>query len=202
MPPERVRLASRDKGQAWPSAWEKFLLRHFIGTYTWNKKKCKLFRKRTPNPAVVRLEGVAPPLKAYLLSMDFIETAQYIAGQVNDASPNLSAEKTELVQVSTQINNGVKAILSGLDVPELKEELDRLRVRRSEPKDIIARHSSDRPEADPAAIVQLLQNGVAEWNDENLPQSIRQHITKIYAHIDGNYTVNVGVYLNGCGDRI
>lgn len=134
--------------------------------------------------------------------MDFIETAQYIAGQVNDASPNLSAEKTELVQVSTQINNGVKAILSGLDVPELKEELDRLRVRRSEPKDIIARRSSDRPEAGPAAIVQLLQNGVAEWNDENLPQSIRQHITKIYAHIDGNYTVNVGVYLNGCGDRI
>lgn len=126
----------------------------YIGIYTWNKKKCKLFRKRTPNPAVVRLEGVAPPLKAYLLSMDFIETAQYIMGQVNDASPNLSAEKTELVQVSTQINNGVKAILSGLDVPELKEELDRLRVRRPEPKDIIARRSSDRPEADPAAIVQ------------------------------------------------
>ena len=262
----------------------------YIGVYSWNKRKCKLFRKwagGAPNPASVRLEGVIPPiidrelwekvqermndnkrnaknkarhnylltglieceacgaayvghastnsrgyttryyccgnkyrtrdcdakninadeietfvvqhLKAYLLGLDFEETAKYIAAQVNGAAPDLSAEKNELAQVNAQIANGVKAILSGLVVPELEQELDRLRVRKSELEDIIARRSSDRPEVDPAAIVNLLRDSVEAWNDENLPQIIRQHVTKIYAHKDGTFSVNVGVHLNGCG---
>lgn len=263
----------------------------YVGVYTWNKKKCKLFRKwagGAPNPDVVRLEGVIPPivgpdvwkavqarlndnrrnarnkarhkyllsgliecescgasyvghastnkkgyvtryytcgnryrtrqcrsaninadeietfvvqhLKAYLLSLDFEETAQYIADQVNSAAPDLSAEKAELLQVSAQIANGVKAILSGVSIPELDQEMDRLRARKSELEDIIALRSQERRRVDPAAIVQLLQNSVLEWNAENLPTIIRQHITKIYAHDDGSFTVLVGVHTNGCGD--
>lgn len=265
----------------------------YIGVYTWNKRKCKLFRKwagGAPNPAVVRLEGAIPPiidltlwervqermkdnkrnaqnkarhtyllsglieceacgaayvghtstntrgyttryyccgdkyrtrnccskninadeiesfvvqhLKAYLLDLDFEETAKFIADQVNSAAPDLSAEKNELAQVNAQITNGVKAVLAGLSIPELEQELDRLRVRKSELEDIIARRSADRPEVDPAAIVELLQESVDQWNEENLPQIIRQHITKIYAHADGTYSVNVGVHLSGCGGRI
>ncbi len=145
---------------------------------------------------------VVQNLKAYLLTVDFTETAQAIADQVNSASPDLSAERAELAQVSAQIKNGVRAVMSGMDIPELKEELDRLRIRKSELEDIIQRRSSERPEVDPAAIARLLQDSVDSWDDANLPQIVRQHVTKIYAHADGSYTVNVGVHLSSCGGRI
>ncbi|MCD8189787.1 MAG: recombinase family protein [Clostridiales bacterium] len=145
---------------------------------------------------------VVQNLKAYLLEIDFSETAQQIAGQINAASADLSAEKAELAQVTAQINNGIKAIMSGMDFPELREEVDRQRVRKSELEDIIRRRSADRPEVDPAAIEQLLRDSVEQWDEEHLPEIIRQHVTKIYAHTDGTYTVNVGVHLSGCGGRI
>ncbi len=140
-------------------------------------------------------------LNAYLLTADFTVTAQAIADQVNSASPDLSAERAELAQVSAQIKNGVRAVMSGMDIPELKEELDRLRIRKSELEDIIQQRSSEHPEVDPAAIVKLLQDSVDNWDDAALPQIVRQHVTKIYAHADGSYTVNVGVHLSGCGGR-
>ena len=264
----------------------------YIGTYTWNKKKCKLLRKWAGgglNPNVIRIENAIPPiidketwekvqnrmksnkhsnarnkakrtyllsglieceacgsayvghtstsrkgyetryyccgnkyrtheckakninadeieaftvqhLKAYLSGLDFAETAQYIADQVNGASPDLSAERSELAQINTQIANGVKAVLSGLAIPELEAELDRLRVRKSELEDIIARRTSSRPEVDPAAIVKLFQESAASIDrTENLPTIIRQHVSKIFAHADGTFTVCVGVHLNGCG---
>ncbi len=144
---------------------------------------------------------VVQHLKEYLRTVDYTETAQYIADQVNNASPDLSAEKAELAQINAQISNGVKAILSGLVVPELEAELDRLRVRKSELEDIITRRASAHPEVDPAAIVRLFQASIGNWNEENLPTIIRQHIGKIYAHADGTYTVNVGVHIAGCGGR-
>ena len=91
---------------------------------------------------------------------------------MSNATPNLAAEKAELTQISAQIQNGVKAILSGLDVPELQDELDRLRVRKSELEDIIARRSAERPEVDPAAIVRLLQESVDTWDDISICRTL------------------------------
>ena len=145
---------------------------------------------------------VVQHLKAYLATLDYTETAQYIADQVNGASPDLSAEKAELAQINTQIANGVKAVLSGLVIPELEAELDRLRVRKSELEDIIARRSSTSRKVDPAAIAKLFQASAADIDSpEKLPEIIRQHVTKIYAHADGTYTVCVGVHTSGCGGR-
>lgn len=83
-----------------------------------------------------------------------------------------------------------------MNLPELEEELDRLRVRKSELEDIIQRKTAERPEVDPAAIVQLFQNAVENWNPENLKEILKSLITKIYAHVDGSYTVNVGVHIS------
>lgn len=150
-------------------------------------------------PAAEIEEFVIQNLKAYLLGEDFEATAQYIADQVNGASADLSEERAELAQIEAQLANGVKAVLSGMKIPELEEEMDRLRVRKSELEDIIARRSANRPEVDPAAIVELFKESIENWDDEHLPQIIREHVTKIYAHIDGTYSVNVGVHINGCG---
>ena len=261
----------------------------YIGTYTWNRRRVKLFRKwagGAPNPNCVRLEGHIPAiideitwervqkrmsdnkrnaankakrtyllsglieceecggtyvghtsrsakgyetryyvcgnryrthtckakninadeletfvvqqLKAYLLGTDFRQEAQRIADQVNGSSPDLAAERAELADVTAKINNGLKAILSGMDFPELRDEMDRLRVRKSELEDIIGRRTARRQKVDPQSIVDIFEDALDNW-DTNLPTIIKQLVTKIYAHTDGSVTVNVGVHLNGCG---
>lgn len=261
----------------------------YIGTYTWNKRRVKLFRKwagGAPNPKCVRLEGMIPAiidentwekvqtrmnnnkrnatnkakrsyllsglieceacggtyvghtstsskgyetryyvcgnkyrthtcsaknlnadevetfvvqqLKAYLLATDFEEEAQRIADQINNASPELTAERAELASVTAQINNGLKAILTGMDIPELRDEMDRLRVRKSELEDIIGRRTARSQPVDPKNIVSVFQDSLENW-DTNLQEIIKQHITKIYAHTDGSCSVNIGVHINGCG---
>ena len=263
----------------------------YIGVYTWNKRKCKLFRRWAgggENPNMVRIEGVIPPivdlktwekvrermsnakrnasnkarrrsyllsgliecsccgsayvghtstnkkgyqtsyyvcgnkyrtreckakninaaeieefviqhLKAYLLDIDLEETAQVIADAVNSASPDLGAEKAELAQIETQLANGVRAILSGVQIPELEAEMSRLRGRKAELEDVITRATANRAQVDPAAIVALLQEDIETWDDARLPEIIRHHVQKIYAHEDGSYEVHMGVHMSGCG---
>lgn len=81
---------------------------------------------------------VVNSLRAYLMGIDFEETVQMIADKVNSAAPDLSAERDELSQITTKINNGVSAILSGIVLPELEDELDRLRVHKSKLEDIFS----------------------------------------------------------------
>lgn len=148
---------------------------------------------------------VVAQLKAFLGAQDYSKAAREIAEQVNSASVDLSAEKKELSTIKDKIANGVRAILSGVDIPELQTELDRLRVRQSELEDIIHRASATRPQVDPAAIEAMLQEDAqridTNLTPEELTALIRQYI-KIYAHIDGSCSVNVGVHISGCGGRI
>lgn len=143
---------------------------------------------------------VVQNLKQYLSTVDYAATAQFIADQINNASPDLSAEKAELAQVSAQIANGVKAILSGIVVPELEAELNRLRTRKSELDDIIARRSASQRTLNPDAIVAMFKQSISQMNStdpEQLSRIIRQHVTGITAHEDGTFTVYVGVHLGG-----
>ncbi|PHV69233.1 hypothetical protein CS063_16970 [Sporanaerobium hydrogeniformans] len=264
----------------------------YIGTYTWNKKNYKLFRKWTggiDNPNAIRIDDFIPPLidrtiwervqsrmknnksrasnkakREYLLSglieceacgstyvghtstnsrgyesryyccgdkyrtrncktknikADIIETfvvqslksylketnveelAQYIADQVNNASPNLVEEKKELNEITTKIHNGVKAVLAGASFPELEEEIARLRIRKSELEDIILRQSSSQAKVSKEALVNLFKSSLDNW-DTDLKNIIKTHVTKIYAHTDGTFTVNVGVHYDNSGRGI
>lgn len=143
---------------------------------------------------------VVQQLKAYLLETDFEAESKHIADQVNGSTPDLKAERAELASITAQINNGLKAILNGMDIPELRDEMDKLRVRKGELEDIIGRRTANRAQIDPQKIVQIFQDAIDNW-DTDLPTIIKQHITKIYAHTDGSISVNIGVHLNGCGDR-
>ena len=53
--------------------------------------------------------------------------AHRIAAQVNGSTPDLRTERAELANINAQINNGLKAILSGMDIPELQDEMGKLR---------------------------------------------------------------------------
>jgi len=160
------------------------------------------YRTRTCNSKNINADEietfVVQQLKAYLLETDFEEIAQYIADQVNNTSPDLSREKKELAEITMQISNGMKAILQGLDFTELKDEISRLQIRKSELEDIIARNESNRKKVDKNKIIELFRHSIENW-DVDLKNIIKYHITKIYANIDGSYTVNVGVHIAGCG---
>lgn len=146
---------------------------------------------------------VVQHVKAFLRSQDYSQAAQEIADAVNGASENLASERKELADVKAKITNGVKAVLSGMDIPELQDEIDRLKVRQSELEDIIAKAQTDRPTIDPAAVEAMLREDAERiegaLTQQELAKVLRQYVTKIYAHMDGSCTVNVGVHITSCG---
>lgn len=141
-------------------------------------------------------------LQAYLLESDFEVVAKEVARQFNSASPDLSAEKKELSGITTQINNGVKALIRNPDFMELDEEITRLRGRKSELDDIIRAASNGKKTIEATSVLKLLNNSINNWDDEHKAEIIRLHVPKIYAHADGTFTVNIGVHISGCGERI
>lgn len=143
-------------------------------------------------------EFVIQHLKMYLLSINFEDIATIIADMVNSASKDLSAEKKELASIQIKINNGMKAILNGLEFPELQAEINRMRIRKSELDDIITRNEKSTTKLDKSKLVALFNESLANW-DMDIKTILQTHITKIYANTDGTITVNVGVHINGCG---
>ena len=92
-----------------------------------------------------------------------------------------------------------------MDFPELQDEITALRVRKSELEDIIAHNASNSQKLDVGALVDFFKYSAANI-DDNIKEAVQQHITKIYAHTDGSFTVNVGVNLivhsKYCGGQI
>ena len=76
---------------------------------------------------------------------------------MNGAADNLTAEKRELVEIEKKINNGVRAILSGMDIPELNDEVDRLRVRKTELEYIIKYKSRSDKQIDRDKLIEMLK---------------------------------------------
>lgn len=163
-----------------------------------NKYRTKTCRAKNINAA--EIEGfVLDGLKRYFLELDFEEEAQRIADMVNGSTADLRSERAELAGIEAKLANGLRAILNGFDnFPELQDEMDKLRVRKRELEEIIARRTSSAKAVDPADIVKVFNYALDHWDDD-LPTIVREHITKIYAHADGSYSVNVGVHITGCG---
>ena len=142
---------------------------------------------------------VVQNLKMYLLGLNFEKMAAEIADKINSASVDLKEERIELADINAQLANGTKAILKGIDYPELQTEMFKLRVRKSELEDIISR-SSEKSSVNPDSIVNLFRHAVENW-DTDL-KSILRSMIKIYAHADGSFDLNIGVHISGCGGRI
>lgn len=186
----------------------------YVGHTCRNRRKAGTFREtryyvcgdkyRTHNCSAKNVNAdyietfVVQQLKAYLLDSDFEEIANRIADAANSAAPDCSKERAELADAEKKISNGVKAVLAGLDVPELKSEIDRLRARKSELEDIIHHKENNGQRVDPARIVARFRNALDHWSD-SLKQIVREFVTKIYANPDGSFSVQIGVHINGAG---
>ena len=127
------------------------------------------------------------------------EIAQEYVDQMNVASADCTAEKRELVEIEKQINNGVKAVISGMDIPELSAEIDRLRQRKLDLENIIAAKSSNpRAHYEPEEIQKELILLAKNFDSK---AAIKKLVQKIYANADGSCTVHISVHSNGAGDR-
>lgn len=144
-------------------------------------------------------EFVIKNLKLYLEQLDFGQMAQQIADEINGATADLKAERKELADIIFQLNNGTKAILKGIDYPELQEEMFKLRVRKSELEDIISRGEEKKP-VDAEKIEKFLRESLDQI-DENAKQ-VCKSLVKVYAHPNGNFDIEVGVHMDGCGSQI
>ncbi len=127
---------------------------------------------------------------------NFAEYAQKIADAVNNASPDLSAEKRELLQVSEIIKNGMNAVLSGMVFPELQDEIAVLRSRKSELETIIAQREETKQKASPAKIEMLLRNAHAQFRSNDyasVRRAVELCVPKIDVDPDVSYTLHIGV---------
>jgi len=156
------------------------------------------------NAHAARLETfIIHNLKEYLADINFEEMAGIVADKVNAASADLTKEKKELADVTLQITNGMKALMRMPDFSELDQELAKLRVRKGELEDIIARNASNVGKIDKNKLVELFKYSASHLEeDADIKEAIKCHVEKIYAHIDGSFTVNVGVHTTYCGGRI
>jgi hypothetical protein len=85
-----------------------------------------------------------------------------------------------------------------MDIPELKNEIDCLRARKSELQDIIAHKEKGGRKINPDNIVGRFNRALDSW-DSDLKHIIKEFVTKIYANPDGSFSVEVGVHINGAG---
>lgn len=138
---------------------------------------------------------VVQNLKMYLLGLNFEKMAAEIAEHVNNTSDNLKSERMELADVNAKINNGMKAILGGFDIPELQTEIFKLRVRKAELEDIILRNEKNAP-VSIEKITALFQYAIENWDNDL--KNILKSLIKIYAHSDGSFDINVGVHIDCC----
>ena len=144
---------------------------------------------------------VIAAVKQYLLSeTNFTDLAQHIADRFNETTIDVSAEKAELASVEAKINNGVQAILSGLDVHELRQQLDALKSRKAALEEIIAAARRTANQINVPALAEMMRADVDNLDSQDpeiVRTTIRRHVPYILANEDGTLTVAVGCTLAG-----
>ena len=138
-------------------------------------------------------------LRDYFQNGDFEAMADEILKAYKNGITDRTAEKKELAKLEKEIANATKAIMSGIDYPELREEIARLQVRKSELQDILS--LSPEIVLTKEMIVAQLKKDAASLDDGDMQRLIKTYIAKIYAHND-EIIITGGVNLNGCGGRI
>ena len=157
-----------------------------------NKYRTHTCKSRNINADELEL-FVVSQIRDALNTWDFRAIAKEYAALLNSGAPDCTAEKRELADIERQIANGVKAMLSGLSVPELSAEIDRLRQRKLDLESVIAakQQSSSHiytPEEIHGALLCLL-------HDFEPSNAVRALVQKIYANADGSCTVHIGVHI-------
>ncbi len=139
-------------------------------------------------------------VKNYLKELDFNKYAEEILKQLNNTSNDTQKEKAELAEVERKINNCVKSIANGLIFEELQDEVNRLKLRKSELQDIISYNTNSNTEITKGDIINKLNFDVN--NIENDPKKVINDLVSVEVNKDGSCTVFVGFLMKSCGGWI
>lgn len=161
------------------------------------------YRNRTckaKNISAEELESfVVAHVKNFISNTDFNDLANEIVEKINSAKRDITAEKKELKEIETKIKNGINAVLSGIDVPELKEEIENLRHKKSELEEIITATERDNGNVDVKVVKDYLASMTEDLKNNDIKSLINKCVHKIYANTDGTFTVDIGVLIGSCG---
>ena len=150
--------------------------------YTCNKK----YRTRTCDAANINTDdieqSVVAGLRDYLLNSDFEEIADNVMTAYEQSKGGKVAEWKELAKLQTELQNCVKAIRSGLDIPEMHNEVLQIRTRIAELEEALS--WTDDITISREMIITQLQKDAEHLDDESVQRLIKSYITKIYAHND------------------
>lgn len=160
-----------------------------------NKYRTRSCKAKNINADEIEVAVVAD-LKNYLATANF-ETIADVAMKAYEKSRTAKPEEEkELAECRRKMQNGLKVLLDMPDLEEMREEVDRLRVRIAELEDIISVPKGVIITRD--MIVSQLKKDTANITPDAIPRLIKSYITKIYAH-DDKLVITGGVNLNGCG---
>ena len=107
--------------------------------------------------------------------------------------------KKELTSIKNKIQNGINAVLEGLDSEELHEQLKTLKLKQEYLEGCLKNAQNTRF-IDVDALAEALRNDVENLeheNEEKIRNCIRNHVPYIIANEDGSFTVAVGYILPG-----
>ena len=144
--------------------------------------------------------SVAAGLRDYLLNSDFEEIADNVMTAYENSKGDKQAEQKELDKLQTELQNCVKAIRNGLDIPEMHNEALAIRTRISELEETLS-WTDDTIITRDIIIAQLQKDAEHLDDDESVQRLIKSYITKIYAHGD-RVDITGGVNIVDCGGRI
>lgn len=130
-------------------------------------------------------------VRLYLESVDLDIVAQNIRDNISKSIGDHSAETLELVEVCAKIKNATNAILSGISYPELMEEVNSLRDRKTALEKTLSESKAD----DIVSVDEIkgMLSGFIKNLDVNIDSVVRQFVKKIEVQHDGNYTVTLGL---------
>ena len=142
-------------------------------------------------------------IRKYIKEINFDEAVKGISEQINKSGKkDFSAEKEEILEIDRKIKNGINAVMSGMDIPEIKEEIERLRERKLELENIMSYSAIEDKAISEAEIQQCLKEIVEEANAKDARTLVNTFLQKIYANPDGTIAIHLSVHINGCGRRI
>lgn len=164
-----------------------------------NKRRTKTCS--SPNISANLIEPyVIGSLKEFLASVSIENVVDFILDSYKASTPKLSDNQKELLDIQTKISNGMKAILSGLDFPDLRDELFRLQERKKELELSITTAMSGKI-MDRSKLTKYVSDCLNGWETMNDKELIQNYVLGITILPNGEFTVKVGVVHTKSSER-
>lgn len=142
-------------------------------------------------------DAIVNELIRYLSLTDYSKAAQEVYDELQKIKGPEVERKRELDKLKTQLSNCIKSIRTGLDFPELRDEIDSLRQQIDElerslvcagaPLDITVEE-----------IAAKMKKDAENISFDDIPRLIKTYIDKVYVYHD-KVVVTGGVHFDGCG---